>query len=326
MHCRRLGCLVLLVTVWGGASASSAPADEVIGAKNSKVYHTHPKACSHARRIGPENVIHFASAEEAEKAGRRLCKQCAALDRRKPAEDAGDSKEGKSEPQNTAKRFGSAKQDGERPPTGSVAALPEFARVSGILPGGTIELDNGEKARLLGVVCPQEDQRLAEDAVRFIDEQTCGRSLRLARDVFPPNHLGGRDALGRLLVYVTPEPDGRDLGGELIFQGYAWVDRGARFERRAEYARREEEAWRASRGIWKPLKGAAGEEQVVIGRHAFHYHDPGCSHVAHLTSAMTVTVNEAKSRRLPPCPRYHVKDDKKKKHKNGDKKDRKPQS
>ena len=119
---------------------------------------------------------------------------------------------------------------------------------------------------------------------------------------------GRRDALGRLLVYMTPQPDGRDLGGELLFRGYAWLDRGARFDRRPEYARREEEAWRAGRGVWRQLDGAAGESKVVTGRHAHHYHDLNCPHVQHLTGKFTITLNEAKSRRRPPCPRYHATD------------------
>jgi hypothetical protein len=169
-----------------------------------------------------------------------------------------------------------------------------------------MELDVGEKVRLLGVVCPGEGQPYAEDAVRFIKEQTQGRRVRMARDV-SPGPIGHRDTLGRLLVYMKPEPDGRDLGAELIFQGYAWLDREARFQRRAEYARREEEAWRAGRGIWKPSKGAAGKRKVVTGRHAQYYHDAKCPHASHLAGKITLTLNEARSRRLPPCAHYRVK-------------------
>ncbi len=309
--------LLAIIANGGIAPQHAIASDVVIGAKNSKVYHLYPDECGSAKRISPGNRISFKSAKEAELAGRRLCKRCEALREKKKnqAEPTGGS--GQSE--------GSEHSDGSpgsQPPTGPsgepgpsgppVASLPQIVRVTGVLPGGTIELDIGEKARLLGVVCPQEGQAGAEDAVRFLVEQTRGRKVRLAHDASSGKSFH-RDALGRLLVHLTPEPDGRDLGGELIFQGYAWLDRDARFSRRPEYTRREEEAYRAPRGIWQPEKGAAGKRKVVTGRHAYHYHDPNCRHVAHLTDMITLTVNEAKSRRLPPCAYYGEKDNEAKK-------------
>ena len=115
-------------------------------------------------------------------------------------------------------------------------------------------------------------------------------------------------------MYLTPDPDGRDLGGELFFQGFAWLDRAASFDRRAEYTRREEEAWQAKRGIWQPLDGEAGKREVVTGRHAPYYHEPDCPRAVHLTGKMELTLNEAKARRLPPaaCCGGRVKAEKKK--------------
>ena len=312
---------VLVLFANGGVAPRLAVAsDVVIGAKNSKVYHLYPAECGSAKRISPANRISFKSAEDAERAGRRLCKRCETLREKKKTQAEATGGSGQSE--------GSERSDGlsgSTPPTGSsgepgpsgppAAELPQIARVTGVLPGGTIELDIGEKVRLVGVVCPEEGQPGAEDAVRFIAEQTRGRKVRLARDA-SSGASSHRDALGRLLVHLTPEPDGRDLGGELIFQGFAWLDRDARFARLREYTRREEEAWRAPRGIWKPEKGAAGNRKVVTGRHAHHYHDPNCRHLAHLTDKITLTVNEAKSRRLPPCALYGAKE-------NGQKKQRK---
>lgn len=299
--------LVLLAT---SAPALAALVGEVIGAKNSKVYHLYPEECGTARRINAENVIRFASADEAERAGRRLCKTCETL-RAKRQLDGGDGKPG-GEPV----RPGEKRENRSRPPlttqptTAGVpftSDVPQFARVTAVLSGGTVELDIGEKVRLIGVACPAEGQALADEAVRSIHEQTRGRTVRLSQDSAVGN-AAPRDSLGRLAVYLTPQPDGRDLGGELIFQGFAWLDREARFDRRAEYARHEEAAWQDHRGIWKPLPGEAGRREVVTGRFAPHYHDPRCPHVAHLTGVVKMTVNEAKNRRLPPCPLYRGKE------------------
>ena len=105
-------------------------------------------------------------------------------------------------------------------------------------------------------------------------------------------------------LHVTPDPDGRDLAGELIFQGYGWLDRDANFRRRAEYLRLEEIAWRTPRGIWRKLESPAGESKVVTGRHASEYHRPKCIHARHLSDVMDMSLNEAKSRRLVPCSEF----------------------
>ncbi len=299
-------CACLLVSTAFTISAG-AWAAEIIATKRSKVYHTRPDECSSAKKIGAENKVHFVSKEEAEESGRRLCKRCEALDL-KEQESRKPPPPGEPEPDEPSDE-GSRPRDPVRPPpsTEPSAALPEFVRVSEVLAGGTLVLDTGEKATVLGVICPERGQPAAREAVRFLTEQTQGRTIRVDHDGSPC--LGdGRDALGRLMVYVTPEGDGRDLGGELIFQGYAWLDRDVRFDRQAEYARHEAEAWRAGRGIWARAENVnAGGEEVVIGRHAWNYHRPKCPHVAHLSNPLTMSLDEAKGRRLTPCSDYRGK-------------------
>ncbi len=296
---------VLLAT---SALAIATLLGEVIGAKNSKVYHLYPEECGTAKRINAENIIRFASADEAERAGRRLCKACETLRAKRELNDG--KLTGEPARSNKKGENSSHPPPASQPFTGGVpsgSGVPQFARVTAVLPGGTVELDIGEKVRLFGVACPAEGQALANETVRFIDEQTRGRTVRLSQDPEAAD-AAPRDSLGRLAVYLTPQPDGRDLGGELIFQGFAWVDREARFDRRAEYARHEEAAWRDHRGIWKPLSGEAGKREVVTGRFAPYYHDAKCPHVPHLTGVVKMTVNEAKNRRLLPCPLYRVRE------------------
>ena len=80
--------LILVLVLFIAAPGFAALVETIIGTKNSKVYHTHPTECSAARRIGSENRITFASVQEAEQSGRRLCKSCAGLDKR-PTDDDG---------------------------------------------------------------------------------------------------------------------------------------------------------------------------------------------------------------------------------------------
>lgn len=285
--------------------AAAALLAGVVGAKNSKVYHTRPAECTAALRINTESMVHFASAEEAEQAGRRLCKTCAGIERRQKEnpEDSGE-KPGKPTKPKLADDDSKNKRSGNKdnaPPTEG-APLPEFAKVVAVLSGGTLELDIGDKVALLGIVGSPEGGPLAEETARFLKEQTQGRQVKLSRDA-RPDSVSPYDEWGRLRVYLTPGPDGRDLGGELIFQGYAWLDRAADFERRAEYSRREEEAWQARRGIWQALEGAAGKREVATGRHALCYHEATGPCVAHLSGKITMSINEARARRLVPCLR-----------------------
>ena len=185
------------------------------------------------------------------------------------------------------------------------AVLPELARVSAVLTGGTLVLDNGDKATMLGVVCPESGQPRAKATVKWIREQTDGLTVELVHDSLPGG-VRRRDSLGRRLVYVTLGPQGRDLGAELLGKGYGWLDRRAHFHRRGAYILGETEAWQKERGIWKRRAGPSGQEEVVTGRHAWAYHRPGCSHLQHLVGLLRMTLNEAKERRLVPCGQYRV--------------------
>jgi len=297
--------LLLLAFPLMAAALRSSEKQEVIGAKHSKVYHTHPHKCGSAKRINEENIIRFGSIKEAEQAGRRLCKHCAALDRK--AEEAKAKKHKEIDRSTADKKTGGARPNrlaSSRPTEVAASSpLPEFARVTAVLVGGTVVLDNGEKAVLLGVACPAEGQPMGKDAADFLREKTEDHTVRITADT-SPCVVQQRDELGRLRIYLTLEPDGGDLGAALISRGLAWLDRTAPFSRRVEYLQREETAWRKGRGVWERLAGPAGRREVVTGRHARTYHSPDCPHVQHLTTVMKMTLNEARSRRLVPCSRY----------------------
>jgi endonuclease YncB( thermonuclease family) len=285
-------------------------ADAVIGTKSGKVYHNHPKDCASARRIGDANLTRFASREEAETSGRRQCRVCAKLDQKNKAEpDATPPKPTKrGEPRPPENDPPPARNGVPVPPPVSTTSLPEMVRATKVIDAGTIELDTGDKVHLAGIVVPDRAQPLARSAQRFIVEQTRDRLLRatVSATACAPT---GRDTLGRWCVSIVPTPDGRDLAGELLFQGYAWIDHTHSSPRSAEYDRLEEAAWRAGRGIWTPLEGAAGQREVIAGRGASAYHDDHCEHLPHLTNVIKMPVNEARARRLVPCGEYRAKGD-----------------
>lgn len=75
---RILVALLLFAVVCAPLLASEQgqkePEKKFVGSKNSNKYHN--LSCTWARRIRPENRVHFASAVEAEKAGYVACKVC----------------------------------------------------------------------------------------------------------------------------------------------------------------------------------------------------------------------------------------------------------
>ncbi len=309
---RLVGPIVLLSIVTATEASAQEGQQQVIGTKRGKVYHIYPDDCASARRIRLDHRVVFESEEAARRAGRRLCRRCEQL-REKYLEAAQTASRDDDSGQRTKPEYDDPhrpesggrddQRDDGRSSTPPASAAPMYATVKSVGPDGTIELDIGEKVCLAGVVCPPDGRPLAEDAVRFIIEQSRGRRVRVTLPA-PLEAPGSRDVFGRLRAYLVPDDGGRDLGGELIFQGYAWVCRDRPCDRHAEYTRREEEAWRAQRGIWKPLDGEAGRQEVVTGRHARYYFAPDSPHAARLNGAFSLTVNEAKSRRLPPYPEY----------------------
>ncbi|MCB9853991.1 MAG: hypothetical protein H6819_12895 [Phycisphaerales bacterium] len=307
-----LKCLAVIVI----SASSLAMADTIVGTTSGKVYHNHPDECGSAKRIQPDNITRFASKEEAERAGRRQCRSCAKLDAKaaesRPRDDASQqgSRRGEDSSARGVAPVGPVRTASDRSVVSpSISRLPQLAHVTRVIDGGTLELDTHDKACLLGVIVPMRGQPAARDAQRFIKEQTRDRLMKLSAPE-PLNDPIGRDALGRWRVSIAPE-GGRDLAGELLFHGYAWLDRDRLTARTAEYARLEETAWSARRGIWRQLEGEAGQRIVATGRGATAYHDAKCEHVPHLTDPMQLTINEARARRLVPCSEYHAKGDEK---------------
>ncbi len=123
-----------------------------------------------------------------------------------------------------------------------------------------------EKVRLIGVDAPEGSRggRPEAGAVQALvraREWAEGRRLGL---VFDPGNAGNehRDRYGRLLAYVQ-DAKGEDLGRLLLEEGLGRLFRKFDFERREAYARAEETARRAGRGLW--AGGAEAELAALAG-------------------------------------------------------------
>ncbi|MBI5764641.1 MAG: thermonuclease family protein [Planctomycetes bacterium] len=281
--------LAIVFSFIGPVLALALQTDLIVGTASGKVYHTHPD-CTSLKKIAPENRVSFTSVSMAEREGRRLCKTCEKLHAR-DGDRPGATKQSENKPAST-------QPDVANTSDGTIVS----ARVVKALPGGTLVLDNGDKAALHGVGVPVERQEMARECLKALSEQApIGTVTAISRDESPV-----RDSLGRLCVHVVLASDGSDLGASLIREGLAWADPSTRPLRGSQYEKCEMEAWEKGKGIWKRLDGSAGQSDVLVGRFAPYFHPVNCRHEVHLTEPTRITLNEAKARRLKPCDRYQM--------------------
>jgi micrococcal nuclease len=118
-----------------------------------------------------------------------------------------------------------------------------------VVDGDTIELDAGERVRLIGVDTPEAVdprrpvQDFGKEASAFTRRMAQGRQVRL--------EFGdeSRDRYGRTLAYVYL-PDGTFLNAEIIRQGYGHAYTRFPFRYQEEFLALERQARAEGRGLW----------------------------------------------------------------------------
>lgn len=122
-------------------------------------------------------------------------------------------------------------------------------RVTRVLDGDTVVLDNGETVRLIGVDAPEIHhpeipvQRFGKEATEFLKRFAEGFECTLE---YEPNNF--RDKYGRLLAYVFVGD--RLANAEIIRRGYAYAYMRFPFRRQAEFMALEREARECQYGLW----------------------------------------------------------------------------
>jgi len=138
-----------------------------------------------------------------------------------------------------------------RPPERPGGPLPTAATrlCVRVVDGDTLELDGGERVRLIGVDTPEAVdprrpvQYFGKEASAFTRRMAQGRSVRLEYD------QETRDSYGRTLAYVYLH-DGTLLNSEIIRQGYGHAYTRFPFRYQAEFLALEREARAQGRGLW----------------------------------------------------------------------------
>jgi endonuclease YncB( thermonuclease family) len=146
------------------------------------------------------------------------------------------------------------------PPAGANSPslpLPTQATVARVVDGDTLELDNGEKVRLIGVDAPETVhpskpvEAFGLEASRFTHDALTGELVRLTYDQNTAA-TAYRDHFGRLLAYIVRARDDLDFNAELVKAGYAHAYTKYPFDRIGEFRRYEREAREQGRGLWAP--------------------------------------------------------------------------
>jgi micrococcal nuclease len=118
-----------------------------------------------------------------------------------------------------------------------------------VVDGDTLELDGGERVRLIGVDTPETVdprrpvQYFGKEASAFTRRLAQGKTVRLEFD------QDTQDRYGRTLAYVYL-PDGAFLNAEIIRQGYGHAYTRFPFRYQAEFLALEREAREQGRGLW----------------------------------------------------------------------------
>jgi len=126
---------------------------------------------------------------------------------------------------------------------------PEERLCVRVIDGDTLELDGGERVRLIGVDTPEsEDPRrpteyFGKEAAAFTRRLAEGKTVRLEFD------REMVDAYGRTLAYIYL-PDQTLLNDEIIRQGYGHAYTRFPFRYEREFVILEREARAAGRGLW----------------------------------------------------------------------------
>lgn len=143
------------------------------------------------------------------------------------------------------------------------------ARVTGVIDGDTVVLDDGRQVRLVGIQAPKlplgrpnfKAWPLAGEAKTALERLTAGQKVRLLKGE------AVEDRHGRVLAHLERSEDGLWIEGEMLRQGLARVY--TFFDNRkaaAEMLAIEDEARAARRGLWaNPFY--AVRDAATVARH-----------------------------------------------------------
>ncbi len=186
------------------------------------------------------------------------------------------------------------------PETGSDVAPefgPELVEVVRVIDGDTIEINDGNVVRLLGIDSPEQGDCYYSEAKQALNELVLGRNIELEKDIF------GTDRFGRLLRYVfLVEGDFTNdvfVNDYLLEQGFAntlFMSKRGRYNNILIHSRNE--AVTRGRGMW-----GACEQGLKEKTSTFETNDPPPNPECVIKGNISEH-GYGKTYFLPGCPNY----------------------
>ncbi|HXG51778.1 MAG TPA: thermonuclease family protein [candidate division Zixibacteria bacterium] len=191
----------------------------------------------------------------------------------------------------------------------------QLRRVSHVVDGDTIVLENGEKVRLIGVDTPETRhpqrpvERFGKEASAFTKSLLEGQRVLIETD--PANsHLGHKDKYGRTLAYVWTE-QGKLVNAEIIRQGYGHALTRYPFKYLPEFRDLERHAREQGNGLWSvyaenlpgPRDAGSGAVRRSVNR-TRAAHSPQPQPAPNRTPESATSDVEARENRSPDGSQY----------------------
>jgi micrococcal nuclease len=143
----------------------------------------------------------------------------------------------------------------------ATAARSEYHKVTRIVRGDTIEVEDLGIVRLIGVETPDGKQPSesyaahGQNALEYVTKSLLGQEVRLEYDPMNASR-GNKDEQDQTLAYVYTR-DGQFINSDLVRLGLAFVRGFEQFTASDDFRMLEREAVQNSRGLWGPSSGAS---------------------------------------------------------------------
>jgi endonuclease YncB( thermonuclease family) len=114
------------------------------------------------------------------------------------------------------------------------------ATVVRVIDGDTIEIENGQKVRMLGINTPEKSQTFSGEATEFLKSQVLDKEVRL--------EIHGTDRYGRFLGYVFV--GGQNVNEQILWEGFGTLYYYGRDDHYNDLKKAEKNARDSGMGLW----------------------------------------------------------------------------
>lgn len=160
---------------------------------------------------------------------------------------------------------------------------PEYATITRVIDGDTVELDSGERVRLICIDAPERGEEWYDKAKVFLEDLILNKEVKLEKDIT------NRDKYNRLLRYIYTK-EGIFIDELIVFEGYA---RAYPYEPDTrlcpQMIEAEKIAKTQNKGMWQDITGddcvdlGCPEGTIYVGsKESNKYHECSCRYAKNI--------------------------------------------